>query len=73
MGQECDKYMLEENDIHYFSGKDGSLYVQSEEKLYGNHLFCVDYLNDMNIENPSDELVVSILRIFAILRLFLKL
>lgn len=32
-----------DENIHYFSGMDGSLFVPSEKKFFSNDQYCVDY------------------------------
>lgn len=59
MPKTCTKFRLgdEEEEEHFFSGIDGSLFIPQEETFYSNDKYCVDYYFDASKFDPSVDLV----------------
>ncbi|KAG5676842.1 hypothetical protein PVAND_006649 [Polypedilum vanderplanki] len=51
MPKYCLKFALEDTETHYISGIDGSLYLETDQGIYSNEEFCVDYFVEDSVEN----------------------
>jgi hypothetical protein len=59
MPSECEKYLLDnDDDPHYWSGIDGSLYLVNDEKFYKNDEYCVDYFYMKHDHDDTEEIKV---------------
>jgi hypothetical protein len=72
MPKYCIKYELQPEEVHYISGKDGSLYVENTEEMYANEAFCVDYFYnknenedpDVDLRVPPTQIIITIIAIY---------
>lgn len=54
MPRHCEKFHLEqEEEPHFYSGIDGSLFQPDKEKFYPNEEYCVDYFYYADEVDPS--------------------
>lgn len=58
MPRHCEKFHLEqEEDVHFYSGIDGSLFVPSMEKFHTNDEYCVDYFYFKDEVDPAVDVI----------------
>lgn len=54
-----ERYHLEENEVHYHSGIDGSIFITDDNVFYTNEQYCVDFLYFTDSEDPDFDLKVK--------------
>lgn len=61
MPKHCQKFLLDRDDeAHFISGIDGSLFIPSINKFHPNDEFCVDYFYMKDDADPDvDEIKVA--------------
>lgn len=61
MPRHCEKFHLtQEEDAHFYSGIDGSLFIPGMEKFHPNDEYCVDYFYYKDEFDPAvDEIKVD--------------
>lgn len=58
MPKHCQKFHLtQEEDKHYFSGIDGSMFLPANENFHTNDQYCVDYFYYADELDPTVDLV----------------
>lgn len=58
MPKHCEKFHLDrEDDNHFYSGIDGSLFIPGEERFLPNDEYCVDYFYIKDDVDPSVDVI----------------
>ncbi|CRL01349.1 CLUMA_CG014319, isoform A [Clunio marinus] len=61
MPKHCDKFMLDrEEDAHYISGIDGSLFISTMEKFHSNNDYCVDFFYTKDEIDPEVDVIQGV-------------
>ena len=56
MPKHCDKFWLDpDEDPHFISGVDGSLFIPNLERFHSNHEYCVENFYDKDAEDATTE------------------
>lgn len=58
MPKHCEKFHLErEDDEHFYSGIDGSLFIPTMDKFHPNDEYCVDYFYYKKETDPAVDVI----------------